>query len=223
MKLKLFAKVSKIQIVAITGGLIAGVACLAVCQVATAGRSVNQPPAQVTTTIAPTPSTTISPVAGASSAPTPASSIKPKPVASPVVCSGTQCGTPVTATPLQIGFLSMWPSQVTCTSNTVKVAFNPLIISRQSGVGNATVQIDYSDGKTSPEIVVPFTNGGPGMQTISGLSHEFIVDPYNVPKAFNYRIRVTGPGPLALTWTSVTTGIHDPIQCELLPTPPAKP
>ena len=106
------------------------------------------------------------------------------------------------ASAFNIASVILWPSHATCSGNSVTVNFHPMMVTRHytaDGGGTAIIQVDFSDGTSSPVIRLPFTVGGLDVQNYNGLVHTF-ADKSVVP---SYRVRMTSPNPLNIGWQQV--------------------
>jgi hypothetical protein len=106
-------------------------------------------------------------------------------------------------TAFRVADVILWPAQLTCTANTIRVDFHSLTTSRDDKTGapgTALIELDYSDG-TSDSLQLNFpinNNTNPNVNFITdgtikqtaGLSHVFNVDPNNIPTDLSFQVRV---------------------------------
>lgn len=164
------------------------------------------PAASPTATVTPSSSPSTSPSATPTASATPASVATPTaaPKSSSKAGGSTSPAGSATA-PFQIASVMFGAKSVICHDDYLEVVFRDLMVTRHyttTAGGDATIQIDFSDGQSVP-YTVHFPSGGTGVSTLSGLNHVYVVQ-YPVDlQDLKYRVRLTSPNTLPNDWWSV--------------------
>lgn len=169
---------------------------------------------QPASTPAPSPSPLATATPTASPSTTPAQSASPKPSTTPeryldakfgrcegINASDDECVTKDTAK-LEIASVILPVASVTCTASTVDVAFSQAVLTRHylaGGAGTAAIQIDFSDGTSSPVYIANFATNT-NQQLISGITHQF---PVVSPGSYSFRVRLLSPNQITLGFSPI--------------------
>jgi hypothetical protein len=143
---------------------------------------------------------TPSPVNPATATPKPTLAPKPSGPCQGMHASDDGCVAKDTAA-FQIASVILSPQFVACGSDTT-VTFGTLMATRHytaGAGGTAVIQIDYSDGTSSPVISLPF-RARTDVQSYSGLTHTFAGNGAGA----SYRIRLTSPNVISTSWAPAT-------------------